>query len=79
MLLASSPRASRLVKYLSDACASDVLNNVGLDLPVGVDRCSAVTPLAADLDVLVKLELWVGHLISSLLPNTGFLRSPQIA
>ena len=53
-------------------------DNVGLDLPVGVDRCSAVTPLAADLDVLVKLELWVGHLISSLLPNTGFLRSPQI-
>jgi hypothetical protein len=53
-------------------------NNVGLNLPVGVDRCSAVTPLAADLDVLVKLELWVGHLISSLLPNTGFLRSPQI-
>jgi hypothetical protein len=53
-------------------------NNVRLDLPVGVDDCSAVTPLAADLDVLVKLELWVGHLISSLLPNTGFLRSPQI-
>jgi hypothetical protein len=41
-------------------------DNVGLDLPVGVDRCSAVTPLAADLDVLVKLELWLGHLISSL-------------
>jgi hypothetical protein len=54
-------------------------DNVGLDLPVGVDRCSAVTPLAADLDVLVKLKLWVGHLISSLLPNTGFLRSPQNA
>jgi hypothetical protein len=35
-------------------------DNVGLDLPVGVDRCSAVTPLAADLDVLVKLELWLG-------------------
>jgi hypothetical protein len=29
--------------------------------------------------VLVKLDLWMGHLISSLLPNTGFLRSPQIA
>ena len=41
-------------------------------LPVGVDRSSAVTPLAADLDVLVKLEPWLGHLISSLLPNTGF-------
>ena len=54
-------------------------HNVGLDLPVGVDRCSAVTPLAVDFDVLVKLELWVGHLNSSLLPNTGFLRSPQIA
>ena len=33
-------------------------NNVGLDLPVGLDRCSAVTPLAADFVVLVKLELW---------------------
>ncbi len=54
-------------------------HNVGLDLPVGVARCSAVTPLAADLDVLVKLVLWVGHLISSFWPNTGFLRSPQIA
>jgi hypothetical protein len=53
-------------------------NNVGLNLPVGVDRCSAVTPLAADLDVLVKLEFWLAHLISSLLPNTGYLRSPQI-
>jgi hypothetical protein len=54
-------------------------DNVGLNLSVGVDRCSAVTPLAVDLDVLVKLELWLGHLISSLLPNTGFLRSPQIS
>jgi hypothetical protein len=35
-------------------------NNVGLNLPVGVDRCSPVTPPAADLDVLVKLELWDG-------------------
>ena len=52
-------------------------DNLGLELPVGVDRCSAVTPPAADVDVFVKLELWVGHLISSLLPNTGFLRSPQ--
>jgi hypothetical protein len=52
-------------------------NNVGLNLPVGVDRCSAVTPLAADLDVLVKLEFWLAHLISSLLPNTGYLRSPR--
>jgi hypothetical protein len=33
---------------------------------------AAVTPLAADFDVLVKLELWVGRLISSLLPNTAF-------
>jgi len=41
-------------------------DNVGLDLPVRTDRCSAVTPFAADLDVLVKLELWLGHLISSL-------------
>jgi hypothetical protein len=33
-------------------------NNVELDhLPVGVDRCTAVTPLAADFDVLVKLKL----------------------
>jgi hypothetical protein len=40
--------------------------NVGLYLPVGVDRCSAVPPLAANLDVFVKLELWLGHLISSL-------------
>jgi hypothetical protein len=54
-------------------------DHVGLDLPVGKDSCSAVTPLAGDLDVLVKLEFWLGHLISSLLPNTGFLRSPQIA
>lgn len=54
-------------------------NNVRLDLPVGVDRCTAVTPLTVDFDVLVKLKLWLGHLISSLLPNTGFLRSPQIA
>jgi hypothetical protein len=53
-------------------------DNVGLNLPVGVDRCSAVTPLAAHFDVLIKLELQVGHLISSLWPNTGFLRSPQI-
>jgi hypothetical protein len=53
-------------------------DNVGLNLPGGVDRCSAVTPLAVDFDVLVKLELWLGHLISSLLPNTGSLRSPQI-
>ena len=54
-------------------------NNVELNLPVGVDRCTAVTPLTADFDVLVELKLWLGHLISSLLPNTGFLRSPQIA
>jgi hypothetical protein len=54
-------------------------HNVRLDLAVRVYGCSAVTPLAADLDVLVKLEFWVGHLISSLLPNTGFLRSPQVA
>jgi len=27
-------------------------NNVELNLAVGVDRCSAVTPLAAYLDVL---------------------------
>jgi hypothetical protein len=54
-------------------------NNVGADLSVGVNRCSTITPLAADLEVLVKLDLWMGHLISSLLPNTGFLRSPQIA
>ena len=54
-------------------------NNERLDPPVGVDRCSTVTPLAADLDVLVKLKFWLGHLISSFLPNTGFLRSPQIA
>jgi hypothetical protein len=53
-------------------------NNVGLDLPVGVDRRSAVTPIAVDFDVLVKLKLWMRHLISSLWSNTGFLRSPQI-
>ena len=41
-------------------------DSVGLDLPIGIDCCSAVTPFAADLDVLVKLELWLGHLISSL-------------
>jgi hypothetical protein len=41
-------------------------DNMGPDLPVGIDCSSAVTPLAADLDVLVKLELWLGHLISSL-------------
>jgi hypothetical protein len=35
-------------------------NNVELDLPVGVDRYPVVTPRAADLDVLVKLELWMG-------------------
>jgi hypothetical protein len=35
-------------------------NNVGSDLPVGVARCSAVTPLAVDLDVLVKLETLAG-------------------
>ena len=54
-------------------------DNVGLDLPVGVVRCARVTPLAADFDVLIKLKLWLGHLISSLLPNTGFLRGPRIA
>jgi hypothetical protein len=47
-------------------------DNLGLDLPVGVGRCSAVTSPATDLDVFVKLELWLGHLISSLAPNTGF-------
>ena len=33
--------------------------------------------IEADLDVLVKLEFWLAHLISSLLPNTGYLRSPR--
>jgi len=49
-------------------------NNVELNLPVGVDRCTAVTPLAADFDVLVKLELWLGHVISSLLAFCEVLR-----
>lgn len=52
-------------------------DNVGLNVPVGVAHCPAVTPLAVDFDGLIKLELWVGHLISSLLTNTGLLRSPQ--
>ena len=39
-------------------------DNTGPDLPVGIDYSSAVTPFAADLDVLVKLELWLGHLTS---------------
>lgn len=46
-------------------------DNVGLNVPVGVAHCPAVTPLAVDFDGLIKLELWVGHLISSLLTNTG--------
>jgi hypothetical protein len=46
-------------------------NSVGLNFPVGVGRCSAVTPLAADLDVLVTLELGWGFDFFALL-NTGF-------
>jgi hypothetical protein len=41
-------------------------DNMGPDLPVAIDCSSAVTLFAADLAVLVKLELWLGHLISSL-------------
>ena len=52
-------------------------NNVGLNFPVGVGRCSAVTPLAADLVELVKLELWVGRLISSLCLILAFEKSPD--
>ena len=57
-LVADAVRAFFMFLFL---CADH--NNVGFDLPVGVDRCSAVTPLTADLDVLVKLKLWTGHLI----------------
>jgi hypothetical protein len=46
---------SRALFVLLSLSADD--DNVGLNLPVGVDRCSAVTPLAADFDVLVKLKL----------------------
>jgi hypothetical protein len=46
-------------------------NSVGLNFPVGVGRCSAVTPLAADADVLVTLELGWGFDFLALL-NTGF-------
>ena len=52
-------------------------DDVGLDLPVGVDRYPAVTPFAADLNVFVKLELWVGNLISSLFPSAWLFAKPS--
>jgi hypothetical protein len=50
-------------------------NNVGLDLPVEVDRCSTITPFAADFNVLVKLELWMGASDFLACLILGFLRS----
>ncbi len=57
-------KATKRIPRAATVCLSEQIivaapvrrrDNVGLDLPVGVDRCSAVTPLATDLDVLVKL------------------------
>ena len=48
-------------------------DHMGLDLVVAEDGSPAVTPLSVDFAMFIELELWLGHLISSLFPNTGFL------
>jgi hypothetical protein len=41
-------------------------DHMGLDLVVAEDSSPAVTPLSVDFAMLIELELWLGHLISSL-------------
>jgi hypothetical protein len=44
-----------------------------LDFIVAENSGTAVAPFTVDSAMLTKLKLGLGHLISSLFPNTGFL------
>ncbi len=48
-------------------------DHMGLDFVVAAGGSTAVAPLSVDFAMLIEMELWLGHLISSLFPNSRFL------